>query len=101
LKRIRRRYLTLQVDMEGTLNQREFLDAVWNAIMRLYGEHGASQTNLALVNFDEESKTAVIRVSLTTLQQVRAALASITHLMSRVAAVHVVAVSGTLESLRS
>ncbi len=101
MKRVKRRYLAVQVDSEGTLNQREFLDAVWNAITRLYGEYGASQTGLALLDFDEDSKIAVIRVSLTTLQQVRAALASITHITGREAAVHVKAVSGTIKSLRS
>jgi RNase P/RNase MRP subunit POP5 len=89
------------LDLEGTLSQRDFLDTAWNAIARLYGEYGASQTGLTLLDFNEEEKTAVIRVSLTTLQQVRAALASITHITGREAAVHVTAVSGTIKSLRS
>lgn len=101
MKRIKRRYLAVQVDIGGTLSQREFLDAVWSAVMRLYGEYGASQTGLVLLDFDEDSKTAVIRVSLTTLQQVRAALASITQIMGKEAAVHVSAVSGTIKSLRT
>ncbi len=101
MKRIKRRYLAVQVDIEGTFSQREFFDAVWNAVTRLYGEYGASQTGLALLDFKEESKTAVIRVSLATLQQVRAALASITQIIGVEAAVHVTAVSGTIKSLRS
>jgi RNase P/RNase MRP subunit POP5 len=101
LKRIRRRYLAVQVDVEGELDQREFLDTIWNAITRLYGEYGASQTGLALLDFNEDSKTAVIRVSLTALQQARAALVSITQINGIEAAVHVTAVSGTVKSLRS
>jgi RNase P/RNase MRP subunit POP5 len=66
----------------------------------LYGEYGASQTGLALVDFNEEEKTAIIRVSLITLQQVRAAIASITRIAGKDAAIHVVAVSGTIKSLR-
>jgi RNase P/RNase MRP subunit POP5 len=87
------------VDFDGTLSQRDFLDAVWAAVTRLYGEYGASQTGLALVDFNEEEKTAIIRVSLITLQQVRAAISSITRITGKDAAIHVVAVSGTIKSL--
>ena len=100
MKRIKHRYLAVEVDFDGMLAQRDFLDAVWASVTRLYGELGASQTGLALVDFDEEKRRAIIRVSLTTLQQVRAAAASITRIAGRMAAVHVKAISGTLKSLR-
>jgi ribonuclease P/MRP protein subunit POP5 len=100
LKRIKRRYLSVQVDYEGALSQREFLDAVWSAVTRLYGEYGASQTGIALINFNEEKKTAVIRVSLATLQQVRASIASITRITGKDAAIHVTVISGTIKSLQ-
>lgn len=100
LKRVKRRYLAVQVDCDGKLSQRDFLDSIWNSITRIYGEYGASQTSLALMDFSEESKTAIIRVSLKTLQQVRASLVSITQIGSTDAAVHVIAVSGTIKSLR-
>ena len=100
LKRVKRRYLALRIDFDGALNERDFLDAIWAAITRLYGEYGASQTGLALLHFDEEQKTAMIRVSLVALQQVRAALVSITRISGKDAAVHVRAVSGTVKSLR-
>ena len=44
---------------------------------------------------------AVIRVSLAALDMVRASLASITHIVGGEAAVHVLAVSGTLKALYS
>jgi ribonuclease P/MRP protein subunit POP5 len=100
LKRVKRRYLAVQIDFEGALSQLDFLDAVWAAVKRLFGEFGASQTSLALIDFDEESGTSIIRVSLTTLQQVRAAIASITRISGKDAAIHVIAVSGTIKSLR-
>jgi RNase P/RNase MRP subunit POP5 len=99
LKRVKHRYLLLQVDSDSSFAEREFLDALWDAITRLYGEHGASQTGLALVIFDEEKKTAVIRVALPTLQHVRAAITSITRIAGKEAAVHVTAISGTVKSL--
>jgi RNase P/RNase MRP subunit POP5 len=87
------------VESDSAVTEREFLDAVWNAITRLYGEHGASQTALALVIFDEEKKTAMIRVALPMLQNVRAAITSITRIAGKEAAVHVTAISGTVKSL--
>ena len=99
MKRTKRRYLALQVDSEGAPTPREFMDAVWGAVTRLYGEYGASLTGLTLINYDAEGKTAVIRCALEALGLVRAALASITVVAGREAAVHVVAVSGTIKSL--
>ncbi len=101
MKRIRRRYLTVNIDFQGVLTDQDFLDSVWKSIKCLYGEFGASQTGLALIGFDEDNKTATVRVSLGALQQVRAAVASITRISGKEAAVHVSAISGTLKSLRS
>ena len=100
LKRVKRRYLLLQVDTDATLSQREVLDAVWASITKLYGEHGASLAGLSLVSFDEGKKTAVVRVALNALQPVRASIALIARIAGKEAAVHVIAVSGTLKSLR-
>jgi ribonuclease P/MRP protein subunit POP5 len=100
VKRIKRRYLALQLESEASPSGKEFLEALWGAVTRLYGEFGASQTGLALINYDEERKIAVIRVWLAALQSVRASLALITHLAGKDATVHVLAVSGTIKSLR-
>jgi RNase P/RNase MRP subunit POP5 len=79
---------------------KEFMDAVWSAVTRLYGEYGASLTSLTLIEYDVEKKTAVIRTALVAVGMVRAALASVLSVAGKEAAVHVVAVSGTLKSLR-
>ena len=99
MKRVKRRYLALQVDSDGVPTRKEFMDAVWSAVTKLYGEHGASQTSLALINYDVAEKKVVIRTSLVTVNLVRASLASITSVAGREAAVHVLAVSGTIKAL--
>ncbi len=99
MKRVKRRYLALQVDGEGVPSRRELLDAVWGAVTRLYGEYGASMTGLALIDYDVKGKTAVLRTSLETLNSVRASLATITSVAGSEAAVHVLAVSGTIKAL--
>ncbi len=67
---------------------------------RLYGEFGASLANLFLISYDSEAKTAILRVNLVYVDKVRAALATITALGGKPAAVHVLSVSGTIKSLR-
>lgn len=99
MKRLKRRYLALQVDSDGAPSPKEFIDTVWNAIAKLYGEYGASLTGLALIDYDAEKKTAVIRTALATVDIVRTSLALITSIANREAAVHVVAVSGTIKAL--
>ena len=99
MKRIKRRYLALQLECEGVPTERELMDAIWAAITKLYGEVGASLTGLALIDFDLERKVAVVRVSLVALGMVRASLATVTSIAGKEAAVHVLAVSGTLKAL--
>ena len=99
MKRIKRRYLALQLECEGLPTERELMDAIWAAVTKLYGEVGASLTGLTLIYFDVERKVAVVRVSLVALGMVRASLATVTSIGGREAAVHVLAVSGTLKAL--
>jgi len=101
MKRAKRRYLALHVETEVLPTERELIDAAWASITRLYGEVGASQTGLSLIDFDIERKVAVIRVSLASLRMVRASLAAITHVAGREATVQVLSVSGTLKALFS
>jgi RNase P/RNase MRP subunit POP5 len=100
LKRFKRRYLTLQLDSDGLPTGKEFIDAVWSAVTKLYGEHGASLTSLSLIDYDMEKKTAVIRTSLATLNMTRASIAATTSVAGKEAAVHVIAVSGTIKALK-
>ncbi len=99
MKRIKRRYLALQLECEGLPTERELMDAIWAAVTKLYGEVGASLTGLTLIDFDVERKVAVVRVSLVALGMVRASLATVTSIAGKEAAVHVLAVSGTLKAL--
>lgn len=101
MKRIKRRYLAMQLECEGTPSERELLDAVWASVTKLYGEVGASLTGLALIDFDEEHKIAVVRCTLASLPSVRASLAALTRVANREASMHVLAVSGTIKALSS
>lgn len=99
MKRVKRRYLALKLEVEVLPTEKELVDTIWSAVGRLFGEFGASLTNLALISLDIERKIAIIRTSLETLDFVRASLASITFIAGHEASVHVLAVSGTIKSL--
>lgn len=99
LKKMRRRYLALKIDSVETFSSGEFIGGVWDAILKLYGEYGASQTSLALIDYDAEKKLAILRTTHITVSMVRAALSSITKIGDRLVAVHVLKVSGTIKAL--
>ncbi len=99
LKRLKRRYLALQLETEGATSEQAFIEAIWASFTQLFGEYGASFSNLALIRYDCESKQAVIRVNLEAFNNLRATLATITSIGDKPAAVHVIAVSGTIKAL--
>jgi RNase P/RNase MRP subunit POP5 len=96
---VKRRYLALKIDSNENFSPKELMDTVWEALLRLFGEYGASKTALTLINYYAEKRLAIIRVAHTEVEKLRAALASITKIAAKPAAVHVMAVSGTLRAL--
>jgi ribonuclease P/MRP protein subunit POP5 len=98
--KVRRRYLALKIDSSEKFDSKEFMEAVWNTLLRLFGEYGASKAGLTLIDYDVEKGLAVIRAAHTEVEKVRAAIASITEINAKPVAVHVLTISGTLKTLR-
>ena len=99
LKREKRRYFALTVEGEQTPNEQAVLDAVQASLHRLFGEYGASKTNLKLIKNRLEKEQIVVCCAHKSLEQVRAAIASTTVINGKVGAIHVLSVSGTLKAL--
>jgi ribonuclease P/MRP protein subunit POP5 len=99
IRRVKRRYLLLKIDSAESVEAEDVKDAVWTAVLKLYGEYGASQAGLFLIHFDKERKEAVFRCSHRVLPMVHAALASVTKIKEKTATVHVLRISGTLRAL--
>jgi ribonuclease P/MRP protein subunit POP5 len=97
---VKRRYLAVKVESEQPIREKELLDAVWNALTQLFGEHGASQAELVLIRDSGQRGYFVLRCSRKALPMVRASLASITEIGKKPATIHVLRVSGTLKALR-
>jgi RNase P/RNase MRP subunit POP5 len=99
LRRIKRRYLALEIDYDEAFGSKELMDTIWNAISRLFGEYGASKAGLTLIDYDVKRRLLVVRVAHTALGMVYAALASIAKIQDKPVAVHVITVSGTIKTL--
>jgi ribonuclease P/MRP protein subunit POP5 len=85
---------------EQLLNEKDVIDAIWSAILKLFGEYGASQVNLALIEYNPQKSHAVVRCLHKALEIVKASIASITEINGKPVAVHIVGISGTLKTLR-
>ncbi len=98
-KGVRRRYLTLKLASEHSVSREDLMSIIWDAIIRLFGEYGASQTDLALIKYNPETNYAIIRCSHKALDMIKASITSITEINGKPAAIHTQRVSGTLKAL--
>jgi len=96
---VRRRYLAVRVESEASVNREELTDAVWRAVTQLFGEYGASQVGLVVIEYDEQNGRGVVRCSHKAVPMVKASIASITKIDGKSAAIRVLGVSGTLKAL--
>ena len=69
---VRRRYLALKLVSDGSVRREELMNAIWDAIIQLWGEYGASQTDLALIRYSSERDYAILRCSHKALEMVKA-----------------------------
>jgi len=99
-ERVRRRYLALRVLSEELFSREDVVDAVWNALLRLFGEYGASQASFTFIEYRSGESWGVIRCSHRALDMVRASVASVTEIKEKPVAIDVLGVSGTLKALR-
>ena len=76
-------------------------DAVWTSLVRLFGEYGASQAELYLIEYDADKAQAIFRCSHKALEMVKASIVATTEVANEKAAFHMIRVSGTLRSLRT
>ena len=100
LKRVKRRYLALEIEAIEVFDSKELMDTIWAAVKRLYGEYGASRIGLTLIDYDADKRLAVIRAASLAVDMIRAALASITRIGDEPLALHVLSVSGTIKALQ-
>ncbi len=100
VRRMKRRYLALQVVSEHLINERDLMGALRKALLQLFGEYGASQARLTLIEYGSQKKYVIVCCLNEALTLVRASIASITEVNGKPTAIRVTRVSGTLKALR-
>jgi ribonuclease P/MRP protein subunit POP5 len=97
---VRRRYLAIKIDGVQEIEERDLKNAIWDTVVRLFGEYGASKTGFVLISYDTVKGYALLRCSSTALEAFRASLASLMEIGGKLATINVLGVSGTLKSLK-
>jgi len=100
IRRVRQRYLVIKVEGEEPFEEQDIRDAVWSAVLQLFGEYGASRAGLFLVEYDKQKEQGVLRCSHKALTMVQASVASVAKIKDKPVALHVLRISGTLRALR-
>ena len=103
---MRRRYIAVKIKRENlderskTLSRGALWEAVWTNLIQLYGEYGASQADLSLIEYNPNKSYAIFRCSHKALDTVRTTISAVTKIGGLRLALHILYVSGTLKALK-
>lgn len=99
---MRKRYVVFGLKSEGRFKFKEASRAILNTCLQLYGELGSSRLNIWVLEdlFDEKNQRGVVSCSHKKVDQVRAALASISKISNKKVIFYVRGVSGTIQSAK-
>ncbi|NMX21289.1 hypothetical protein C5S30_02390 [ANME-1 cluster archaeon GoMg4] len=105
--RERRRYLLFEVLCEREIDKRELLKEIWNSLYSLYGDVGASESKVWLIEYhkreDANSSSGggggvgILRCAHNKVEEVRASLACIHSINDARIGIRVIKISGTIK----
>lgn len=98
--RDRNRYLVFSVLSEKTADRKSVVDGIWSSLLRLHGEVGASKTGIWMMDWDDGTKTGIVKVNRGGVETLRSSMSLIKEINGGKAAVNVFHVSGTLKKAR-
>lgn len=96
------RYLVFEIISKKDFGIAEVVDSVWQASLLLFGETGASRFSLWVPFnlYDLEKKRGIIKCAHTSVEEVRAAIASVRHIGNEPVIIHILGVTGTILSAK-
>lgn len=97
---VRRRYLLFKVTSEVTPDEKTIWEHLRDSVYTLYGAKGLSLVDLSLIEYNEKTKTGIVRCTHDTERFLRASLATIINISNTPAAIRVNLSSGTIKTLR-
>jgi len=102
VKEKRNRYVIFEIlSLERiAISKHELLEAMFSKILSLYGEFGASNIHLRLIEYDSSFQRGILRCNHKSLVMLRAALCMISELKGKSAFIRIIKVTGTLKKAR-
>ncbi|MFO7872262.1 MAG: Rpp14/Pop5 family protein [Candidatus Undinarchaeales archaeon] len=94
------RYIAFSVFSEAKPSKNNIIHTITSSILQLFGEAGASETNVWLIDYNKEKKKGILRCSNKALTEVLGALTAITSINKKKASVTTLGVSGTIKKLK-
>lgn len=94
--RKRKRYIVFDVDSEDDFLKKELSNAIWREALALFGEAGASDLGIALLEFEDSQ--GILRCNHDGVESVRAVLASLRSIKRIRTVLYIKGVSGTLKT---
>lgn len=102
--RERRRYLLFELMCEREIDKRDLLKEIWDSLYALYGDAGASESKLWLIDYhkreDANSGVGILRCAHHKVEEVRAALACIHSINDARVGIRVIKTSGTIKGVQ-
>ncbi len=104
--RERRRYLLFEVLCEREIDKRELLKEIWDSLYSLYGDVGASESKVWLIEYHKREDTnsssggvGILRCAHDKVEEVRASLACIHSINDARIGIRVIKISGTIKGV--
>ena len=94
------RYIGFEVISEGRPGEKDIVKATIQSILRMFGEEGASETNVWLIEYNEKKKLAILRCSNKAQTKVLGALTAVTKIDDSRTVFNTLGVSGTIKKLK-
>jgi ribonuclease P/MRP protein subunit POP5 len=98
--RERNRYVVVDIMSERQLERKPVVDAIWGALLRLFGEFGAAKTSLWVMDWEPQKRRGIVKVNHESVDMLRAAAATVKEIDGKKAIISVTRVSGTLRAAR-
>jgi ribonuclease P/MRP protein subunit POP5 len=99
--RERRRYLLFEVLCEREIDKRDLLKEIWDSIYSLYGDVGASEIKVRLIEYQNGEErmngVGILRCAHDKVEEARASLACIHSVNGARVGIRVIKISGTIK----
>lgn len=99
-RQVRRRYVAVKVDSEQNIDERDVIAAVYDSLLDLFGEYGASIAELVFIDYDPKTNYAILRCNHKALEMVKASIVAVKEMGGKKTATQIINVSGTIKALR-